>query len=71
MSDIKFSIIVPAFKKQFLKECIDSILAQSYDNFEVIIINDHSPQDLDVIINNYKDERIRYYKNEKDSVLLM
>lgn len=38
MSDIKFSIIVPAFKKQFLKECIDSILAQSYDNFEVIII---------------------------------
>lgn len=65
MSDIKFSIIVPAFKKQFLKECIDSILAQSYDNFEVIIINDHSPQDLDVIINNYKDERIRYYKNEK------
>lgn len=65
MESIKFSIIVPAFKKQFLKECIDSILAQSYENFEVIIINDNSPQDLDSVIKVYDDERIKYYKNSK------
>lgn len=65
MSNIKFSIIVPAFKKQFLKECIDSILAQSYDNFEVIIINDNSPHDLDAVISLYNDKRIKYYKNKK------
>ena len=59
MSNIKFSIIVPAFKKQFLKECIDSILAQSYDNFEVIIINDNSPHDLDAVISLYNDKRIK------------
>ena len=41
-TDIKFSITVPAYKAQFLVECIDSILAQTYKNFEVIIVNDGS-----------------------------
>lgn len=44
--DIKFSVTVPAYKPQYLVECIDSILAQTYKNFELIIINDASPQDL-------------------------
>ena len=63
-SDIKFSVTVPAYKAQFLAECIDSILAQTYKNFEVIIVNDASPQDLDSIVNRYDDPRIRYYKNK-------
>lgn len=62
--DIKFSVTVPAYKAQFLGECIDSILAQTYKNFEVIIVNDASPQDLDSIVNKYDDPRIRYYKNK-------
>ena len=62
--DIKFSVMVPAYKAQFLAECIDSILAQSYKNFELIIVNDASPQDLDSIVSKYDNPRIRYYKNE-------
>lgn len=62
--DIRFSVTVPAYKAQYLGECIDSILAQTYKNFEVIIVNDHSPQDLDSIVEKYDDPRIRYYKNE-------
>lgn len=62
--DIKFSVTVPAYKAQFLGECIDSILAQTYKNFEVIIVNDASPQDLDSIVNRYDDPRIHYYKNK-------
>ena len=61
---MKFSITVPAYKAQFLKECIDSILAQTYPNFELIIVNDASPEDLDLIVNAYSDNRIRYYKNK-------
>jgi glycosyltransferase involved in cell wall biosynthesis len=61
---IKFSVTVPAYKAQFLKECIDSILAQTYQNFELIIVNDASPQDLDSIVAQYHDPRIRYYKNK-------
>ncbi len=62
--DIKFSVTVPAYKAQYLAECIDSILAQTYKNFEVIIANDASPHDLDSIIAKYDDPRIRYYKNK-------
>lgn len=63
-NNIKFSVTVPAYKAQFLKECIDSILVQTYQNFELIIVNDASPQDLDSIILQYHDSRIRYYKNK-------
>ena len=64
MSSIKFSITIPAFKARFLKECIESILVQTYDNYELIIVNDASPEDLDSIVSSFEDSRIRYYKNE-------
>lgn len=63
-TDIKFSVTVPAYKAQFLAECIDSILVQTYKNFELIIVNDASPQDLDSIVKRYDDPRIHYYKNK-------
>ena len=63
-SDIKFSISIPAYKATFLNECIDSILSQTYKNFEVIIVNDASPYNLDEVVARYTDERIKYYKNK-------
>lgn len=57
------SIAIPAYKKQYLKDAIDSVLAQSHSNFELIIVNDRSPENLDEIVNQYNDTRIRYYKN--------
>ena len=63
-TNIKFSVTVPAYKAQFLAECIDSILAQTYKNFELIIVNDASPQDLDSIVSKYDHPRISYYKNK-------
>lgn len=63
---MKFSITIPAYKRTYLQECIDSILAQTYTDFELIIVNDASPEDLDSIVNSYSDSRIRYYKNEKN-----
>lgn len=66
MQHHKFSILVPAFKAKFLKECIDSVLVQTFSDFELVIVNDASPEDLDSIIMNYNDPRIRYYVNEKN-----
>ena len=62
---MKFSIIIPAYKDLFLKECIDSIFAQTYSNFELIIANDCSPYDIKNIVKQYSDSRIKYFKNEK------
>lgn len=62
--NILFSILIPAYKKQFLKDCIESVLSQTYDNFELIIVDDASPQDLFSVVGLYNDSRIRYYRNE-------
>lgn len=61
---MKFTIAIPAYKRTFLKECIDSILSQTYTDFELVIVNDASPEDLDSVVECYDDSRIRYYVNE-------
>lgn len=61
---MKYSFVLPAFKNDYLKEAIDSILSQSYKDFELIIIDDASPYNLSSIINQYDDKRILFYKNE-------
>lgn len=63
---IKFTIAIPAYKARFIKECINSILLQTFQNFELVIVNDASPDNLDEIVFSYNDSRIRYYKNEKN-----
>lgn len=62
--NILFSILLPTYKRWYLKECIDSILGQTYPNWELIIVNDASPEDIDSVIESYTDSRIQYYKNE-------
>jgi glycosyltransferase involved in cell wall biosynthesis len=63
---MRFSIGIPAFKSAFLKECINSILMQTFKEFELIIINDASPDPIDEIISIFEDSRIQYYKNEQN-----
>lgn len=62
----KISVLLPIYNtnEKHLKECIESILNQTFKDFELIILNDASTVDLDNIINSYNDDRIRYYKNE-------
>lgn len=44
MKNIKISIIIPVYKvEKFLKECVDSVVNQSYKNLEIILVDDGSP----------------------------
>jgi len=61
---MRYSIAIPAFKGRFLEECIKSILSQTYTDFELIVVNDCSPDAIFSIIKNFKDPRIRYFENE-------
>lgn len=63
---MKFSITIPAYKSKYMKECIESILAQTYEDFELIIIDDHSPEDIKSIVEQFNDKRICYIRNEKN-----
>ena len=63
---MKYSFVLPAYKARFFKEALDSILNQTYKDFELIVVNDASPEALYSIVKNYKDSRIRYYVNENN-----
>lgn len=63
---IDFSFILPAYKGRYLKEAINSILAQTYPYFELIIVNDNSPDDIDSIVNEFEDKRISYHVNKEN-----
>lgn len=53
--------------ESYIKEAIDSILNQTFKNFELLIINDGSTDNSMNIINSYTDSRIRILHNEKNS----
>ena len=61
-----FSFILPAYKGRYLKESIGSILAQDYADFELIVVDDCSPDPIQQIVSEFKDERITYYRNEQN-----
>ena len=56
----RVSIIMPAYKTaRFIRAAIDSVLAQTYKNFELIIVDDCSPDDCAAICQSYSDTRLR------------
>ena len=60
------SIAIPAYKAIYLKEAIESVLNQTVQDFELIIVNDASPNPITDIVEMFKDPRIHYYINEKN-----
>jgi len=61
---MRFSILVPVFKAKYLRQSIESILKQEFRDFEVIIVNDKSPEDVSSIIHSFDDDRVSYYENK-------
>lgn len=69
---IKVSVIIPVFNvERYLKKCLDSVINQTFDNYEIIIINDGSTDNSAMIIEEYKEKypkKIRFY-NKKNGGL--
>ena len=62
-----FSITIPAYKARFLDEAIKSVIAQTYQDWQLVIVDDCSPEDLKGIVEPYlADSRVEYYRNEKN-----
>ena len=63
----KISVVMPAYNAEnYIREAIDSILAQTFRDFEFLIIDDGSTDHTVEIIRSYSDSRIRLYQNERN-----
>lgn len=70
---LMFSVVVPIYKvEKYLKKCIDSILAQTYKNFELILVDDGSPDSCSQICDRYakKDNRIKVIHKKNGGIVL-
>ena len=62
-----FSVIIPTYNRgHLIHKAIDSLLNQTFSDFEVIIIDDASTDNTEEAISFYKDDRIHYFKNSKN-----
>ena len=72
-ANYKFAIIIPNYNndhgelngKTFLKNCLDSILNQTYKNFELIVVDDMSTDTSAETIKSYKDDRLHLIENSR------
>jgi glycosyltransferase involved in cell wall biosynthesis len=63
------SIVTPTYNHEpFIAQCVDSVLAQSYSNWEQIIIDDGSTDRTAEIVAQYKDPRIRYFHQDNAGI---
>lgn len=67
MNDL-ISIVMPSYNTgKYIAESIKSVLAQTYKDWELLIVDDCSVDNTDAIVAEFHDTRIRYFKNEKNS----
>lgn len=63
----KISIILPTYNgSEYIQQSIESCLNQTYKKIELIIIDDGSTDSTSQIVNSFKDDRIKYYKHDKN-----
>lgn len=54
---VEVSIIVPVYKvERYIRQCIDSILTQTFTDFELLLIDDGSPDGCPIICDEYKEK---------------
>ena len=66
---VRFSILVPLYetKESYLREMIDSVLGQTYGNFELILADASKSDDVSQIVNTYSDQRILYKRLKQNT----
>ena len=61
------SVCIPAYNNaEYIKDTIDSILNQTYQNIELVIVDDNSKDNTYELIQGIGDERIKLYHNDKN-----
>lgn len=62
---LKVSVIIPCYNAEdFIKEAIESVLSQSFQNFEILVVDNNSKDQSKAIIESFQDDRVKYLKQE-------
>lgn len=68
MIDELVSVIMPSYNTaDYISDSIKSVQNQTYENWELIIVDDCSTDATEKVVNSFNDSRIRFFKNEKNS----
>ncbi len=63
----QISVIIPMYNdEKFIQTCMDSILNQTFKNFEVIIVDDCSTDNSTELLQKYKDSRVKIYRRSRN-----
>ena len=64
------SVIIPTYNHaNFLGKALESIIHQTYNNWEAIVIDNHSTDETNKVIDKFKDSRIQYFKISNDGII--
>jgi len=67
---MKVSVIVPTYNRaNLIGEAIDSVLSQTFGDFELIVVDNYSTDNTESVVKSYLDKRIRYYKNHNHGLV--
>lgn len=62
----KYTFLLPAYKARYLRQALQSILAQTFPSFCILVSDDASPEPIKEIVDSLNDDRIVYSRNEKN-----
>ncbi len=61
-----FTVVIPTHNRSILlKRAVESVLSQTFEDFELIVIDDHSTDDTASVVKSFTDPRIRYLINQR------
>jgi glycosyltransferase involved in cell wall biosynthesis len=67
MKNPKVSVIIPAYNQAaFLSAAIQSVLKQTYSDFEIIVVNDASPDETELVVKQFDDPRVKYIAHDRN-----
>lgn len=65
-----FSVVIPTYNHEFfLEKAVQSVLNQTFKNYEIIIIDNHSNDNTENLIKNLKSEKIKFIKTHNDGII--
>lgn len=67
---VKFSVVIPTYNRaDCIRRCIDSVLNQTCQDFEIVVVDNYSDDTTSEIIQSYNNPRIRFFQNHNHGII--